>query len=166
MSPFAGDQQLGASQEWPKVPALLLLDSFEPEAQQQLWSKASVWVLLQDHSTDAQLRNVGMLRRLGARLSATLSAKRLVVHDAACWSDAKWDANQPALRRSSGMWSMVVQVKTSCATHTLSLFHPCWAVGKAVGTTSIGAKSKRISPYDYTESTNKMPSDTAGRDLS
>ena len=39
VSPFAGDQRLGAAQEWPKVPALLLLDYFEPEAQHQLWSK-------------------------------------------------------------------------------------------------------------------------------
>ena len=103
MSPFAG----GAAQEWPKVPALLLLDSFEPEAQQQLWSKVaahgtSVWVLLQDHSTDAQLKTVGMLRRLGARLSATLSAESLVVHDTACWSDAKWDA-RPA-RFATQLW--------------------------------------------------------------
>jgi hypothetical protein len=107
VSPFAGDQRLGAAQEWPKVPALLLLDYFEPEAQQQLWSKvaahgASVWVLLQDKSTDAQLRTVGMLRRLGARLSATLNAKSLVVHDTACWSDAKWDA-QPA-RFATQLW--------------------------------------------------------------
>ena len=62
VSPFAGDQWLGATQE----------EFFEPEAQQQLWSKvaahgASIWVLLQDHSTDAQLGTVGML---GARLSA------------------------------------------------------------------------------------------------
>ena len=35
-----------------------------------------------------------MLRHIGACMSATLSAKSLVVHDAACWSDhdAKWDA--------------------------------------------------------------------------
>ena len=96
VSPFAGDQWLGAVQEWPRVPALLLLDSFEPAAHPQLWStvtthRAHIWVLLQDCQTDAQLSIVAMLRRLGARLSATLSANSLVVHDAACWSDAKWD---------------------------------------------------------------------------
>jgi hypothetical protein len=32
VSPFTGDQWLGATQEWPQVPALLLLDSFEPAA--------------------------------------------------------------------------------------------------------------------------------------
>ena len=169
--PFAGDQRLGAAQEWPKVPALLLLDYFEPEAQQQLWSKvaahgASVWVLLQDKSTDAQLRTVGMLRRLGARLSATLNAKSLVVHDTACWSDAKWDA-QPA-RFATQLWHVEhggAGKNQLCAT-PLSLFHLCWEAGKAAGMTSICAKSKRLSPYDYTENTNKMPSDTAGRDLS
>ncbi len=31
VSPIAGDQWLGATQEWAQVPALLLLDSFEPE---------------------------------------------------------------------------------------------------------------------------------------
>ncbi len=108
VSPFAGDQWLGATQEeWPQVPALLLLDSFEPEDKQQLWSKvaahrASVWVLLQDHPTDAQLGTVGTLRLLGARLSAVLNAESLVVHDTACWSDAKWDA-QPA-RFTTQLW--------------------------------------------------------------
>ena len=60
MPPFAGDQWLGAAQEWPQVPALLQLDSFDPAANQQLWStvavhRAPVWVLLQDHQTDAHL---------------------------------------------------------------------------------------------------------------
>ncbi len=32
VSPFTGDQWLGATQEWPQVSALLLLDSFEPAA--------------------------------------------------------------------------------------------------------------------------------------
>ncbi len=53
---------------------------------------ASIWVLLQDRQTDAQLSTVAMLRRLGARLSALLDARSLVVHDATCWSVAKWDA--------------------------------------------------------------------------
>ena len=97
MSPFAGDQRLGAAQEWPQVPALLLPDSFEPAAHQQLWSTvtaqgAPIWVLLPDRETDAHLSTVEMLRRLSARLSATMSVKSLVVHDAACWSDAKWNA--------------------------------------------------------------------------
>ncbi len=41
--PFAGDQWLGATQEWPKIPALFVLDSFqvEPEDKQQLWSKVA-----------------------------------------------------------------------------------------------------------------------------
>ena len=107
VSPFAGDQWLGASQEWPQVPALLLLDSFEPEDKQQLWSKvtahgASVWVLLQDHPTDVQLGTVGTLRLLGARLSATLNAESLIVHDTSCWSDAKWDV-RPA-RFATQLW--------------------------------------------------------------
>ena len=38
VSPFTGDQRLGAAQEWPQILALLLLDSFEPAAHQQLWS--------------------------------------------------------------------------------------------------------------------------------
>ena len=38
VSPFAGDQRLGAAQEWPQVPALLQLDYFESAAHQQLWS--------------------------------------------------------------------------------------------------------------------------------
>ncbi len=32
---------------------------------------------------------VAMLRRLGARRKAALSAKSLVIHDSTCWSDAK-----------------------------------------------------------------------------
>ena len=88
----------GAAQEWHKVPALLLLDSFEAVAHQQLWSTvaahgAPVLFLLQDRQTDVQLPGgtVTTLCQLGARLSATLSAKYLVVHysDAACWSDVK-----------------------------------------------------------------------------
>ena len=79
----------GAAQECPKVPALLLLDSFDPAAHQQLWLTVAVhcapfWVLLQDHQTDAHLSTVETLRRLGARLSATMGAKSLVVHDGAC----------------------------------------------------------------------------------
>ncbi len=97
VSHLAGDQWLGAVQEWPQVPALLLLDSFEPAAHPQLWSTVAthatpIWVLLQDCQTDAQLGTVALLRQLGARLSATLGAKSLVVHDATCWSDEKWDA--------------------------------------------------------------------------
>ena len=91
---FAGDQWLAATQ----VPALRLslvvLDSFEPEAHQQLSSTvadhgAPIWILLRDRQTDAKLGTVAMLRRLGARRSATLSAKNLVVNDSTCWSDAK-----------------------------------------------------------------------------
>ncbi len=87
VSPFPEDQWLGAAQEWPQVPALMLLDSFELAAHQQLWSTvathgAPIWVLLLDRQTDAQLSTVATLRRLGARLTATLSAKSLVVHDA------------------------------------------------------------------------------------
>jgi hypothetical protein len=64
--------------------------------------RASVWVLLQDHLTDAQLGTVGTLCLLGARLSATLNAESLFVHDTACWSDAKWDA-RPA-RFATQLW--------------------------------------------------------------
>ena len=64
-----GWPRLGAAQEWPKVPALLLLDSLEAAAHQQLWltvaaHEAPVWVLLQDRHTGAQLGTVVMLRRL------------------------------------------------------------------------------------------------------
>ncbi len=63
---------------------------------------ASVWVLLHDHPTDVQLGTVGTLRLLGARLSATLNAESLIVHDTSCWNDAKWDV-QPA-RFATQLW--------------------------------------------------------------
>ena len=115
VSPFAGDQWLGAAQEWPQVPALLLLDSFELPAHQQLWSTvathaAPIWVLLQDRQTDAQLSTVAMLRRLGARLSASLDARSLVAHDATCWSDAKWDAETTGF--ATQLWQIL---PASCA---------------------------------------------------
>ncbi len=45
---------------------------------------------------------VGTLLLLGARLSVALNAESLVVHDTACWSDAKWDA-RPA-RFATQLW--------------------------------------------------------------
>lgn len=107
VSPFAGDQWLGAVQEWPQVPALLLLDSFEPAAHPQLWStvtihRAPIWVLLQDCQTDAQLSIVAMLRRLGARLSATLSAKAWLFTTRLVGVTQSGTPCQPALLRNSG----------------------------------------------------------------
>ncbi len=46
-----------------------------------------------------------------------------------------------------------MHAKTSSATYTLSLFQLCWAAGKVVDTTSIGARSRCLSPHGYTKNT-------------
>jgi hypothetical protein len=72
------------------VPALLLLDSFEPAAHQQL----RVWSIVATHGfffwIVKQMCNSVLLQFYadsGARLSASLDARSLVVHDATCWSN-------------------------------------------------------------------------------
>ena len=98
VSPFPGDRWVGATQEWPEVKALLILDSFEPTTRIKLWQlvavhKSQIWILLQERPSAIFLQDTAQMRRLGARLCATLSSKSKVVHETACWADAKWDVH-------------------------------------------------------------------------
>lgn len=52
VSPFPGDQNLGAAVDWPDVEALLLLDSFAQDDRPSVWRRVDahtqpVWILLQ-----------------------------------------------------------------------------------------------------------------------
>ena len=106
-SPSANDIALGAVDQWPPVPALLLLDSFEPAARSRLLQQASnhpkeVWVLRQDLPSDPSAADRKVMAHLGARLCAQLPKKSLIQHSAVCWSESSWDSS-PA-RYGAQVW--------------------------------------------------------------
>ena len=122
-SPFTGDRWLGATPVWPSVTALLTLDSFEPTARTKLWQsvavhKSPIWILLQERQSAVFLQDTAEMRRLGARLCAMLSSKSNVVHETACWADAKWDVH-PA-RSATQIW----KVEPAFAADTIHLNIP------------------------------------------
>jgi hypothetical protein len=122
-SPFSGDPWLGATPVWPSVTALQLLDSFEPSARMEVLQsvavhKSLIWIILQERPSAAFLQDTAEIRRLGARPCATLSSKSNVVHEAACWADAKWDVH-PA-HSASQIW----KVEPIFATDTIHLNIP------------------------------------------
>ena len=99
VSPFPGDQNLGAAVDWPDVEALLLLDSFAQDDRPSVWRRVDahtqpVWILLQARPGVELSRAHRALRLRSARQCAVLSAKSRVVHKEECWSEAKWDAQQ------------------------------------------------------------------------
>ena len=113
-SPIPGDDELGAVQGWPAVPALLLLDSFSPESRQNVLQSASnhgacVWILRQDQRKESALQDRRTLCSLGATLSALIPAKSLVLHGDGCWEEAKWDACPSA--HATQLWRL------SCASN-------------------------------------------------
>jgi len=84
---------LGAAADWPQVPALLVLDSFEPQLRGQMLDRAAahrpgVWVLWQHKNPDDP--SLTILRRR-AKLYAELPKKSRVLHKAECWETAAWD---------------------------------------------------------------------------
>ncbi len=108
-----------------------------------------------------------MLRHLGARLSATLSVKSLVVHDAACWSDhdAKWDAEplddaalaNPACKRH---WC---ESGVQC---TPSRDFPLLGSRETRRYDFHSRNGPLPEPLRFTARTRNEPSETAGLDLS
>ena len=106
-SPAPGDVELGGVILWPPVPALLLLDSFDPDARNGVLQQASkhpkeVWVLRQDFPPSSSAADTRMLTRLGARLCAQLPKKSLIQHSVKCWSESSWDS--VPTRYSAQIW--------------------------------------------------------------
>ena len=106
-SPSPGDVQLGGVDQWPPVPALLLLDSFDPDTRHGVLQQAfkhpkEVWVLRQNSPLSSSAADMRMLTRLGARLCAQLPKKSLIHHSVRCWSESSWDT-VPA-QHSAQVW--------------------------------------------------------------
>ena len=94
VSPFLPDVRLGAATDWPKVPALLILDSFAPLLRRQVLAQAAahpstVWVLWQ-HKNSPDEPSLAILRRT-AKLYAELPKKSMVLHRKECWEKAAWE---------------------------------------------------------------------------
>ena len=105
-SPSANDIALGDVDQWPPVPALLPLDSFEPAARSRLLQQVSnhpkeVWVLRQDLPSDPSAVDRKVMVQLGASLKQ-LPKKSLIQHSAVCWSKSSWDSS-PA-RYGAQVW--------------------------------------------------------------
>ena len=103
--PSLSDVSLGAVDEWPQVPALLVLDSFAPQTRHQVLKTATthhpgVWVLRQ-HKGNPDEPDLASLRRI-ARLYAELPKKSMVLHREGCWETAAWDV-EPS-RYVSQLW--------------------------------------------------------------
>ena len=80
--------------------------------------KSPIWILLQERQSAVFLQDTAEMRRLGARLCAMLSSKSNVVHETACWADAKWDVH-PA-RSATQIW----KVEPAFAADTIHLNIP------------------------------------------
>jgi len=94
VSPFPGDSQLGAVLDWPSVPALLVLDSFDPKLRPAILEQAAahsreVWILRQHNGTDNG--DLLLLSNLKAQRVAELPRKSAVIHAPLCWEEASWD---------------------------------------------------------------------------
>ena len=108
-SPCAGDTALGAvdMMQWPAVPALLILDSFEPSSRREILRRASLhvratWVLRQEKPSPAAAADKQALGDLRARLCAQLPVKSMVLHGAECWSESSWDPT--SARHMTQVW--------------------------------------------------------------
>ena len=117
-SPSANDIALGAVDQWLPVPALMLLDSFEPAARSELLLQASkhpkeVWVLKQDLPPNTSAADRKVLAQLGVRLCAQIPKKSLMQQSG---SESSWDSSPSALEHRCGSWVVSVQsVMSSCA---------------------------------------------------
>jgi hypothetical protein len=106
-SPHALDVHLGAVEECPQVPALLLIDSFAPHLLCKLLEKAmthstDVWVLRQ-HKGNPDDPDLVVLNKT-SRLYAELPKKSIVMHQSDCWETAAWDVEQS--RYSAQLWRL------------------------------------------------------------
>ena len=91
-----------------------------------------------------------MLRRLGARLIATLDARSFVVHDATCWGDAKWDAETTGF--ATQHWLNPVSERHGCG----SVIRCTSPLAGQLGGPSIGAIGLCLGPYDYIKNTRAL----------
>ena len=106
-SPHALDVHFGAVEEWPHVPALLLIDSFAPHLRCKLLERAmthgaEVWVLRQ-HKGRSDDPDLVVLNKT-SRLYAELPKKSMVMHKSDCWETAAWDVEQS--RYSTQLWRL------------------------------------------------------------
>ena len=98
-SPVETDSCFGAAKDWPPLPALILLDCFDPEKRSPILEQAvrhghTEWILslrLDQPSLHAEA-NLKKLRELRVKREVDLPAKSLVLHHIQCWSAAKWDS--------------------------------------------------------------------------
>lgn len=98
-SPNPTDTALGAIEDWPPEPCVLLLDAFPPARREILLRKAFghrelVWIVRLALPTDAQKRDSQILNSMKAQLYARIPKKALTVHSRDCWSEAQYDARQ------------------------------------------------------------------------
>ena len=106
-SPFRCDVQLGAESQWPMVPALLLLDSFDHSQRPQLLQRAAahgnaVWVLRQHSKLEDP--DLALLKCAQALLVAELPKKSAVLHKECCWEEAAWDVYLS--RSATQLWKL------------------------------------------------------------
>jgi hypothetical protein len=123
-SPNIIDQQLGASDQWPLTPALLLLDSFPPSSRPAILLQAAehapgVWILRRAQDGDLQY-DLAELQRVRAVMLLELPSKSIIIHKDNCWEEAHWDT-YPAPFKTQ-LWFISGQLAsqhrvTFCAVH-------------------------------------------------
>jgi ribonuclease HI len=96
VSPNVLDQKLGASDQWPQTPALLLLDSFPPSSRSALLAHAAghapgVWILRSAKNRDLR-SDLVELQRVRAVMLVELPNTSKIVHKDSCWEEAHWDS--------------------------------------------------------------------------
>ena len=121
-SPYPTDVHLGAVDEWPQVPALLVLDSFAPQMRCRLLERAvthnpGVWVLRQQKSNPDE-PDLATLWRI-AHLYAELPKESKVLHKEGCWETAEWDVEQSCA--VTQLWKLVTHPEMRQQGHAL---HP------------------------------------------
>ncbi len=90
-----------------------------------------------------------------------LDARSLVVHDATCWSDAKWDAETTSF--ATQLWQILPASGTDAG--QLSNAPPLIILPLQGSWEARRYDFHRLclSPYDCIKNTSKMPSDTDGQ---
>ena len=106
-SPVETDSCFGAAKDWPPLPALILLDCFDPEKRSTILEQAvrhghTVWILRLDQPSLHAEADLQKLQELQAKREVDLPAKSLVLHHIQCRSAAKWDSQSS--RHVSQLW--------------------------------------------------------------
>ena len=106
-SPVETDSCFGAAKDWPPLPALILLDCFDPEKRSTILEQAArhghtVWILRLDRPSLHAEADLKKLRELRAKREVDLPEKSLVLHHIQCWSAANWDSQSS--RYVSQLW--------------------------------------------------------------